>query len=238
MNFAAMSYLGSVTSNTRTKCDEVLNALRSSTEKELTHVWGKAVSGEHATGRALDFMVFRDRAAGEWIASYLTRNANRLGVAWVIWQQAFWSVNPGKYGPARQWNPMENRGNDTQNHKDHVHVLFASDSYTATDSSTPPPPPPAPPAQVAPPFPLPAGWYFGPRSGPRESVSGYYGHRESLRVWQTQMRRRGWTLDADGLYGPVTAKVARAFQAEKGLGVDEFIGAETWRAAWEAAVTA
>ena len=85
----------------------------------------------------------------------------------------------------------------------------------------------------APRFPLPAGYYFGPRSGPRYSVSGYYSHRANLRRWQQRMRDRGWRLDADGLYGPTTAKVARQFQAEKRLPVaDGLIGAQTWAAAW------
>lgn len=106
----------------------------------------------------------------------------------------------------------------------------------------PPAPKPAPrptpkPAVKAPAFPLPAGWYFGPKSGPRESVSGYYGHRDDLRKWQAQMARRGWTIAVDGLYGPGTAQTARAFQLEKRLGVDGLIGPATWAAAWAAPIT-
>lgn len=92
----------------------------------------------------------------------------------------------------------------------------------------------------APRFPLPTGWYFGPKEGPEYSVSGYYGRRGQLRRWQAQMIKRGWDFDdygADGLYGDVTADVARAFQREKGLAVDGLIGRETWRAAWEEPVT-
>jgi peptidoglycan hydrolase-like protein with peptidoglycan-binding domain len=101
----------------------------------------------------------------------------------------------------------------------------------------PKPQPPVPgPAAYAPPFPLPRGWYFGPKSGPRESVSGYHSHREDLRRWQQRMRDRGWQIDVDGLYGPGTASVAGKFQAEKGLSVDGLIGAQTWAAAWLAPV--
>ncbi|MFC3996272.1 N-acetylmuramoyl-L-alanine amidase [Nocardiopsis sediminis] len=89
----------------------------------------------------------------------------------------------------------------------------------------------------APAFPLPTGWYFGPRSGPTASVSGYHGHRDDLRHWQSRMRERGWPLAADGRYGPRTRGVARAFQAEKRLGVDGLIGSATWRAAWESPIT-
>ena len=43
--------------------------------------------------------------------------------------------------------------------------------------------------------------------------------------------------DADGLYGPETARVARGFQSEKGLAVDGLIGPDTWDAAWTSPVT-
>ena len=119
-----------------------------------------------------------------------------------------------------------------------------ADGVTYDPRSTPattPAPASVPTGLTAPDYPLRAGSYFGPRSGPRESVSGYYSHREDLRRWQQRMIDRGWDLGpagADGLYGPRTNAVARAFQAEKGLQVDGKIGPATWRAAWEAAVTA
>ena len=89
----------------------------------------------------------------------------------------------------------------------------------------------------APAFPLPRGSYFGPKSGPAASVSGYHSHRADLKRWQEQMRKRGWSLTADGLYGARTASVARSFQKEKGLPVDGRIGAATWRAAFESPIT-
>lgn len=97
-------------------------------------------------------------------------------------------------------------------------------------------PPVRPPLQV-PAFPLPKGYYFGPKSGPKESISGYFSYRADLRRWQQRMKDRGWRLDVDGLFGPGTAAVATKFQREKGLVVDGKIGANTWRAAWSAAVT-
>ena len=84
----------------------------------------------------------------------------------------------------------------------------------------------------APGFPLPNGWYFGPRSGPNNCVSGYFGYRGALGLWQARMRDRGWAIAADGYYGPGTAGVARKFQEEKGLSVDSTIGPQTWYAAW------
>lgn len=90
-----------------------------------------------------------------------------------------------------------------------------------------------------PPFPLPSGWYFGPKDGPYYSVSGYYSHRNDLKRWQQRMKDRGWVGigTPDGLYGPKTEKVARQFQAEKGLVVDGLIGKQTWNAAWTAPIT-
>lgn len=105
------------------------------------------------------------------------------------------------------------------------------------DQPAPAPAPPRPAAQPAPPFPLPRGWYFGPRSGPRESVSGYHGNGHHLATWQGRMRARGWDVGVDGRYGPNTADVARRFQRGKGLAVDGLIGPATWAAAWTAPVT-
>lgn len=81
--------------------------------------------------------------------------------------------------------------------------------------------------------------YFGPRYPLTNirSVSGYYTHGSDLLVWQQRMQDRGWRLDADGLYGPETARVARGFQSEKGLAVDGLIGPDTWDAAWTSPVT-
>lgn len=102
---------------------------------------------------------------------------------------------------------------------------------------SPSPAPDPKPGTKAPKYPLPPGYYFGPKSGPYYSISGYYSHREDLRRWQRRMAERGWRIDADGLYGDQTRGVAVAFQREKGLAVDGLIGPATWRAAWEAPVT-
>lgn len=58
------------------------------------------------------------------------------------------------------------------------------------------------------------------------------------KAWQRQMKARGWRIDVDGYYGPASAKIARAFQAEKKLSsVDGKLGPETWAAAWLTKVT-
>ena len=104
---------------------------------------------------------------------------------------------------------------------------------------TPPKPQPTPPpTTTAPTFPLPSGHYFGPKSGPAESHSGYYNNDDDkFRPWQQQMKNRGWSISVDGLYGPETEEVCEQFQAEKGLSVDGLIGAQTWKTAWTSPVT-
>lgn len=89
----------------------------------------------------------------------------------------------------------------------------------------------------APAFPLATGSYFGPVTGPKESVSGVYSHREDFRRWQQRMKDRGWGITADGIYGPQSAGVAHAFQVEKGLLPDSLVGPVTWAAAWTAPIT-
>jgi hypothetical protein len=84
----------------------------------------------------------------------------------------------------------------------------------------------------APAFPLPPGHWYGPET------SGYaHDHGAGLKVWQTQMQKRGWKITPDGQYGDQTGGVAEAFQREKGLKPDRLIGVATWNAAWTAAVT-
>lgn len=95
-------------------------------------------------------------------------------------------------------------------------------------------------------FPLPSGYYFGPKGGPKESVSGYYGRsfkgvtdRTWLQRWGTQMGKRGWSLSRnlpsgnDGFFGPEYQGLVRAFQDDQGLTVDGKLGPRTWRAAFE-----
>ena len=97
---------------------------------------------------------------------------------------------------------------------------------------------PRPKPPTAPPFPLPAGSYFGPKEGPDESVSGYYSHALDLKRWQERMIARGWKLKATGRYDAQTAKVAAAFRAEKHLEPGGGrIGPRLWAAAWTAPVT-
>ncbi len=72
--------------------------------------------GYHAQGRALDIMV--RGSTGDEIAAWLRSNAAELGVMEIIWEQRIWTVQRASDG----WRWMSDRGGDTANHYDHVHV--------------------------------------------------------------------------------------------------------------------
>jgi peptidoglycan hydrolase-like protein with peptidoglycan-binding domain len=55
--------------------------------------------------------------------------------------------------------------------------------------------------------------------------------------WQSQMKHRGWSLDANSHYDARTHDVCVQFQHQKGLPETGTVGAQTWTAAWTAPVT-
>lgn len=104
------------------------------------------------------------------------------------------------------------------------------------------PPPPPPPAGS---FPLPDGYYYGPKSGPNESISGMAGENanwiEGLRNAQRRLIAHGFNLSqygADGKYGEdasgETHDAIVRFQQSRNLEADGLIGLHTWNALQEA----
>lgn len=92
---------------------------------EVKTVYGlRAGTGsDHNVGKALDFMIsgYRyDSSVGDRLALYVLANAERLDVKYIIWEQRIYYVAH----PERGWRFMADRGNDTVNHYDHVHVSF------------------------------------------------------------------------------------------------------------------
>jgi len=77
-------------------------------------VAGRSGASDHPAGLAVDFMV--DRANGDRLAACALKNADALGVKYVIWRQR---INTGS-----GWEAMEDRGSVTANHMDHVHISF------------------------------------------------------------------------------------------------------------------
>lgn len=242
MDTQTRATMGAVTTSTKNIAERVVEHLKTIGRPLPRHpdtgypvIWGVGNSSEHATKRALDFMVTGDTNVGTLICEYLWDRRVEFGLTHFIWRQHIRSTqtSPGVN------RPMEDRGSPTNNHMDHVHALFdgrAVKGVSDGGGSTASPKPPTKPSGV-PRFPLPRGSYFGPRSGTVASVSGYHGHSGNLKRWQRRMMVRGWSLSADGFYGPETARVVKAFQREKGLTVDGLIGVDTWRAAWTEKVT-
>ena len=101
------------------------------------------------------------------------------------------------------------------------------------------PTPTPPPSGDAPPFPFPSGHYLGQPDPDPACHSGYYSETDAdaVNVWQAQMAARGWSIVADGRYGPGSESVCRSFQAEKGLTVDGLTGSSTWATSWSAPIT-
>jgi hypothetical protein len=81
---------------------------------DLIGVANRARASDHPSGHAVDLMVRGER--GDRIAECALANQEELGISYVIWKQR---VN---YGDG--WERMSDRGGDTANHFDHVHISF------------------------------------------------------------------------------------------------------------------
>ncbi|WP_300019310.1 hypothetical protein [Pseudonocardia sp.] len=84
---------------------------------DVLGVGQRARASDHPRGLAVDLMVRGER--GDRIAECALANQEAFGVSYVIWEQR---VN---YGDG--WERMSDRGGDTANHMDHVHVSFERD---------------------------------------------------------------------------------------------------------------
>lgn len=76
----------------------------------------------HPAGLGIDVMIPDYRSAsgialGDQVAAWTIANRERLGVKYLIWRQRQWT-------PSRGWTSMADRGGDTANHLDHVHVTL------------------------------------------------------------------------------------------------------------------
>lgn len=70
---------------------------------------------DHNSGQAVDVMIRGQ--VGDEITAFLIKNRNELNIKYVIWEQKIFASYTGWTG-----RPMENRGSDTANHYDHVHI--------------------------------------------------------------------------------------------------------------------
>ncbi|GAA5122489.1 hypothetical protein GCM10023339_40990 [Alloalcanivorax gelatiniphagus] len=89
----------------------------------------------HPAGLAADFMVPLTAAGkrqGDALAEYARSHGAQLGIDYIIWYQRIWSADRAGDG----WRAMGDRGNDTEDHRDHVHinVLPSASVNPATDA--------------------------------------------------------------------------------------------------------
>ncbi|GAA0516249.1 hypothetical protein Ade02nite_25690 [Paractinoplanes deccanensis] len=91
-----------------------------------TVCWSQRSSGEHPKGRACDFSAnastFKNVAAtggdktyGDRLAAYFVKNADRLGVMYVIWYREIWMPGTG-------WKSYSASGGPSVVHTNHVHL--------------------------------------------------------------------------------------------------------------------
>lgn len=79
---------------------------------------------DHPSGKALDIMIpgnyhsSSGRALGQEIANWAKANQSSLNIEYIIWDQKIWNVKRSGEG----WRYMADRGGDSSNHKNHVHI--------------------------------------------------------------------------------------------------------------------
>lgn len=111
--------MGNVTPSTRAIAHEVVAAVIAAGLQPPHTIWGMGGPPEHSTGNAIDLMVPLNSPSGDFMADYIWANGERFGLNWVIWKQRIRNPQRGD-----GWRGMEDRGDTTQNHYDHVHAFF------------------------------------------------------------------------------------------------------------------
>lgn len=110
-----------------------LDQTSADTQKVVRHIWAnypaiktmygwrRDVTPDHPAGRAVDVMIpnYKANSAQGWeIARYFRANAKQFNITYIIFDQQIWSASRDSEG----WRKMANRGGDSANHKDHVHI--------------------------------------------------------------------------------------------------------------------
>ena len=114
-----------------------LNGTNENTKKVIRHIWANhpAITtmygvasranntSDHPSGAAVDVMIPKwnttsGKQMGWEMARFYRTHASEFGIKYIIFDQQIWSVQRDREG----WRMMENRGNNTANHKDHIHI--------------------------------------------------------------------------------------------------------------------
>ncbi|PSN65119.1 hypothetical protein BS50DRAFT_611283 [Corynespora cassiicola Philippines] len=89
---------------------------------------GCGSGSDHCCGKAVDLMCSdaggTATLSGKEIAEWIMNNRGRLNLKYVIWGQKIWNPSQDKVKGWKNWRTMEDRGDITANHWDHVHVSF------------------------------------------------------------------------------------------------------------------
>ncbi len=164
---------------------------------DLYTIYGTGGSQDHALGLALDFMLYtRDEQnirtdVGNQIAALMVKDYKRLNISYVIWRQRIW--NPFRdplNSPWENWRQMEDRGDPTQNHMDHVHV-----SFTPTGVYQPP-----------------TGGTTTPMPTIKLSETGPGKNVANNKIVQAALRAEYGTVYVDGDWGPQTSSYYKRWQ--------------------------
>lgn len=138
--------LGAVKAHVRPVAEEI------DARWDMYNIWGFGGSQDHLLGLALDFMLYAKDGGGirtqdgNEIAAWFVKHSDRLNVSYVIWRQRIWNPSRDPAGASwDNWRRMEDRGDPTQNHMDHVHVSFKPTGvYTPPAGEPVPTPTPVP----------------------------------------------------------------------------------------------
>ncbi|KAM7213791.1 D-alanyl-D-alanine carboxypeptidase [Rhypophila decipiens] len=85
-------------------------------------------NSDHCCGKATDMMCSDGggvpTVSGKQIAEWVMNNRGALNLKYVIWGQRIWDARSDSVKGWDKWKKMEDRGDVTANHWDHVHVSY------------------------------------------------------------------------------------------------------------------
>jgi hypothetical protein len=178
----------------------------------------QARPSDHNLGNAVD--ITHDPASGcdgTLIASLAIQDSR---VTYVIWNRRIYNRSRAAEG----WRAYT--GSNPHTHHCHISIstsarndarAWAWASANGAPAGTAPPPPSSG-------APAPSGGGAG-----YPNVMLRLGSRgTSVRRVQERLRARGWEIGVDGIFGPQTDRVVRAFQRRHGLVDDGIVGRRTW----------
>ena len=168
-------------------------------------VRGSTVPSMHGEGRAWDMMMpvvnGRGHTRGHDAVRELGANGRRLGIQSIIFDRTIWSAR----------SPSGRAYTGVHPHYDHLHIELTRDAARNLTQ-----------AQLS----LVLGGPVAPIRRVRRPVLRQGDRGEQVKVLQRNLGG----LAADGIFGPITTRAVRSFQAQKGLVVDGIVGPQTWGA--------